>query len=272
MKNYIIKSERIKKLRENILNKTPSVCIERAKYFTQSYKENEDKPIYIKRAKALEKTLENMSIYIKDGELIVGNQSCNERTAPIFPEYAVQWIEDELKEKGNFNKREGDNFYLEENKIDELLEIIQYWKGKTLKDKCYAIMPKEIEDAINVKIIHGEGNMTSGDGHIIPDFEKALKLGLNGIIKEAEHALKNIDICENNSFKKIAFLESTIIVNKSIINFALRYSKLAKKLASNTKDSIRKNELLLISNICETVPKNPPKTFMKLFKWFGLYI
>lgn len=114
MMDYIIKSERIKKLRECILNKTPSVCIERARYFTKAYKENEDKPIYIKRAKAVEKTLENMSIYIKDGELIVGNQSFDERTAPIFPEYAVQWIEDELKEYGNFNKREGDNFYINE--------------------------------------------------------------------------------------------------------------------------------------------------------------
>ncbi len=270
MMDYIIKSERIKKLRECILNKTPSVCIERARYFTKAYKENEDKPIYIKRAKAVEKTLENMSIYIKDGELIVGNQSFDERTAPIFPEYAVQWIEDELKEYGNFNKREGDNFYINEKNIDELLEIVQYWKGKTLKDKCYGIMPEEIKKAINVKVIHGEGNMTSGDGHIVPDFEKALNLGLSGIIKEAEEALEKVDISENDGFKKKSFLESVIIINKAIINFGLRYSELAKKLALAEKDINRKNELLLISDICSRIPKEAPKNFYEAVQmiWF----
>ncbi|WP_353846355.1 pyruvate formate lyase family protein, partial [Clostridium sp. ZBS12] len=68
----------------------------------------------------------------------------------------------------------GDNFYINEKNIDELLEIVQYWKGKTLKDKCYGIMPELIKKAINVKVIHGDVNMTSGDGHIVPDFDKAL--------------------------------------------------------------------------------------------------
>ena len=29
----------------------------------------------------------------------MGNQSVDERTAPLFPEYAVDWIVDELKKK-----------------------------------------------------------------------------------------------------------------------------------------------------------------------------
>ena len=112
MKVYEIRSERVKALRESVLSQTPSVCIERARYVTEAYKEYENAPVYIKRAKAVEKILKNMTIYIKDGELIVGNQASNERTAPIFPEYAAKWMEDEIKEKGNFDKREGDNFHL----------------------------------------------------------------------------------------------------------------------------------------------------------------
>lgn len=112
--SYELQSERVKRLRENVLSKTPKVCIERARYITKAYQENEDQPVYIKRARAVEKILNNMTMYIKAGELIVGNQACEERTAPIFPEYAVEWIEEELGKKGNFNKREGDNFYLPE--------------------------------------------------------------------------------------------------------------------------------------------------------------
>lgn len=248
MKNYEIKSERVKKLRESVLSQTPMVCIERARYVTEAYKENEAEPIYIKRAKAVEKTLENMTIYIKDGELIVGNQASNERTAPVFPEYAVQWMEDEIKEKGNFDKRDGDNFHLPEEDIDELLEIVQYWKGKTLRDKCFAVMPKEIEDAINVKVIHGEGNMTSGDGHIVPDFEKALNIGLSGIIEEAREKLNSLDISENDALRKKGFLESVIITNEAVIKFAERYSKLAIELAQIEKDEKRKEELLITFN------------------------
>lgn len=270
MKQYEIKSERIKKLRESVLSQTPMVCIERARFVTEAYRENEAEPVYIKRAKALEKTLKNMHIYIKEGELIVGNQASEERTAPVFPEYAVDWMEKELLEKGNFNTRDGDNFYLPEQHKDELLEIIQYWKGKTLKDKCMAIMPEEVKIASEIKVIHGEGNMTSGDGHIVPDFEKALRLGLSGIIKEAEERLSRVDISENDAFREIAFLKSIVIVNRSIIEFGERYSDLAYDLSLKEKDENRKAELLKISEVCKNVPKNPPKNFYEAVQmiWF----
>ncbi len=121
-----VSSIRIRKLREDVLSRVPGVCIERARFYTEVYKENEAMPVYLKRAKALERTLENMSIYILDGELIVGNQASAPRTAPIFPEYAVEWIEKELKEKGNFDKRAGDIFHLPGEHREELLEIIKY--------------------------------------------------------------------------------------------------------------------------------------------------
>jgi len=270
MKQYEIKSERIKKLRESVLSQTPMVCIERARFVTEVYKENEAEPVYIKRARSLENTLKKMYIYIKEGELIVGNQASEERTAPVFPEYAVDWMEKELLEKGNFNTRDGDNFYLPEQHKEELLEIIQYWKGKTLKDKCMAIMPEEVKVASEIKVIHGEGNMTSGDGHIVPDFEKALRLGLSGIIKEAEERLSRVDISENDAFREIAFLKSIVIVNKSIIEFGERYSALAYDLSLKEKDENRKTELLKISEVCKNVPKNPPKNFYEAVQmiWF----
>ena len=103
MKSYELKSERVAKLREGALAKTPGVCVERARYLTKAYKENEEKSKYIKRALAVKEVLENMSIYMKDGELVVGNQASDDRTAPLFPEYAVEWIIEELNEKGNFD-------------------------------------------------------------------------------------------------------------------------------------------------------------------------
>ena len=97
-------SERIAGLRERILSAVPTVCTERAGFYTGAYREHEDKPLILKRAFALETTLRGMTIFIEKGELIVGNQSSKPRAAPIFPEYVTTWIINELEE---FDKRFG---------------------------------------------------------------------------------------------------------------------------------------------------------------------
>jgi len=234
-----VSSFRVKRLRESVLSKVPGVCIERARYYTQAYQEYEPYPIYIKRARALEKTLANMSIYILDGELIVGNQASDQRTAPIFPEYAVEWIEKELNEKGNFDKRKGDIFHLPEEHVDELKDIIKWWKGKTLYDCCMAMMPDDVKKASIIKAIHGEGNMTAGDGHIVVDYEKVLKIGLKGVKEEAQEALEKLDMGETDSLRKKAFLEAVIITIDSVIHFAHRYADLARKMAEEEQSEIR---------------------------------
>ncbi|OCL26966.1 glycyl radical enzyme [Orenia metallireducens] len=269
-KVYQIQSPRVEKLRESVLSKVPGVCIERARYITEAYQENEAAPIYLKRAKAVEKILQNMSIYIKDGELIVGNQASDERTAPIFPEYGVEWMEAEIEVEGNFDKRPGDNFYLPKEHIDELLDLIQYWKGKTLHAKCYELLPEEVKRASKVKVIHGEGNMTSGDGHIVPDFEKVLNKGLEGIIAEAQAELEKLDLGDLDAIRKKAFWEGTILTNESVINFAKRYAQLAKEQAEQVDDPARKEELIKIADVCERTPAKAPRNFYEAVQaiWF----
>ena len=269
-KEYTIDSKRVKRLRESVLSKRPEVCIERARYITEAYKKNEGDPIYLKRAKSVKNILENMSIYIKDGELIVGNQAADERTAPVFPEYAVDWMKTEIEEEGNFDSRPGDNFHLPEEDIDELLDIVDYWQGRTLKAKAEEMMPEEVKKASEAKVIHGEGNITSGDGHIVPDFTKALNKGLNGVIKEAEEAIEELEIGETESLKKKAFLESIIVINKSAIRFAERFSKLAEEKAQKEEDPERKKELEKIAEVCQRVPAKPPRDFYEAVQsvWF----
>lgn len=265
-----ILSERVNKLRESVLSKEPTVCIERARYYTEAYKENESQHIYIKRAKALEKTLKNMTIYILDGELIVGNQASDERRAPIFPEYAVEWIEEELEQKGNFNKRAGDNFYLPEEHISELKEIIKWWKGKTLYSHAMAMMPEDVKLASEIKAIHGDGNLTSGDGHIIVDYEKVLRVGLKGRKKEVEEMLAKLDMSEMDSIRKKLFLEAVKITLDSVINFAHRYAYLAEEMSERCENEERCKELKKIAEICRKVPENPAESFYEAVQsvWF----
>ena len=258
---------RIKKLRERIVATTPQICIERARLITEAYKENESLPAVLKRAKALEKILLEMSIYIDEDELIVGNQASKPRSAPIFPEYSVDWIEKEIDE---FSQRSGDKFLVDERIKPELLDIVSYWKGRTVKDRANSTIPKETKKASLIKAIDAEGNLTSGDGHIVVDFEKVLKKGLNGIIKEIEEELADLNLSEPHNLRKRTFLKAAKISLNAAIIFAQRYSEQAKRLANKENDPQRKEELKKISEICQWIPANPARNFWEAIQsvWF----
>ena len=59
-------------------------------------RENEGLPIARKRALALAGTFEESTIYINDGELVVGNTASRLKAAAIFPEYSVDWLLNEI--------------------------------------------------------------------------------------------------------------------------------------------------------------------------------
>jgi formate C-acetyltransferase len=91
---------------------------------TEAYKQSEGEPFVLRKAKALDAILSNMSIYIEDGQLIVGNQASSQRAAPIFPEYSIDWIIDELD---TFASRSGD--FLSSAKDQKKPRDPTYWHG-----------------------------------------------------------------------------------------------------------------------------------------------
>ena len=148
---------RVQQLREQVLQARPTICPERARFYTQVYREHPEMPVVARRALALERTLAGMSIFIEDGALIVGNQSSTLRAAPIFPEYAVEWIEKEIDQ---FEERSGDVFYPSQEVKQELLEICDFWRGQTILDKGRFLMSPlahRIHDA----------------GRLVPDYDTA---------------------------------------------------------------------------------------------------
>ncbi len=251
-------TDRIAILRERVLSTKPSVCTERAKFYTQIYKENEDQPIIIKRALALERTLKKMTIFIDDGELIVGNQSSQHRAAPIFPEYAVDWLPEEMNE---LDKRPGDAFFITEEHKKELAEIAQWWKGKVLWDKGRALMTQELRDLQDSSIIKATGNLTSGDAHIAVDFYKILEIGLNGYLEEIRLHHEKINRTDMEGVKKDHFYNALTISIKALQVFIRRYSYLARSYYFLELDETRADELKIIADNCAHISKKPPQNF-----------
>lgn len=251
-------TERMNNFREELLNAKPMVCVERAKYTTESYREHADKPMILRRALCLENILKNMSIFIEDETLIAGNQSSSNRSAPIFPEYAMDWVVEELDE---FEKRDGDIFYITEENKQTLRDIAPFWEHKTLKDRGLSGMPAESRLFYDLGIIKAEGNITSGDAHLAVNYETVLKLGLINYKERAEKKLKELDLTDYKNINKSYFYRAILIVIDAVVDFAKRYADLALELAEKEVNPERKAELLEMSRILNKVPYYPAETF-----------
>ncbi|MFW9937824.1 MAG: pyruvate formate lyase family protein, partial [Candidatus Thorarchaeota archaeon] len=72
-----------------------SLDLERAKLLTESYKHTEGKPMVLRRAYGLRYVLENMTVYIRPDELIVGNFASTPDSVVHYPEFSYKWVERE---------------------------------------------------------------------------------------------------------------------------------------------------------------------------------
>jgi formate C-acetyltransferase len=251
-------SERIRSLKQRFLDARPTVCTERAKYYTDIYRRHEAKPLIIRRALALEETLQRMSIFIDDDELIVGNQSSRLRAAPIFPEYAIGWI---LKELDDFDKRAGDAFYLRPKDKEELRAICAWWQGKTLLERGLELMPEQVREIHEAGIIRAEGNLTSGDAHLAVNFQKILLIGLGGYLELAAARRSSLDLTDWADLKKEQFYQAVEIVLKATQRFIGRFRDLALMQSRVEDDPRRKKELQTIHGVCDAITSQPPQSF-----------
>ncbi len=249
---------RMHNFREELLNAKPMVCVERAKFTTESYKEYADKPMVLRRALCLENILKNMTIFIEDDTVIAGNQASSNRSAPIFPEYAMDWVIDELDE---FEKRDGDIFYITEDAKKVLKGIAPFWEHKTLKDRGISGMPAESRIFYDLGIIKAEGNITSGDAHIAVNYNKVLKFGLVNYKERTERKLKELDLTDYRNLNKSYFYRAILIVIDAVAAFAKRYADLALEMSKTENNDTRKTELLEMSRILNKVPYYPADTF-----------
>jgi len=257
-------SPRIERIKKRLCLIKPRLCSERARLVTESYRETEGELAVTRRAKALDKILRQMSIYISDDELIVGNQASEPLAAPLFPEVAVTWIEQDLP---TFETRTQDPFMVPTEVKEELARLFPYWKGKTTRAKLYKRLPESITSAIETGVIRFKE--ASGIGHQLIDFPKVLNVGFDGIKEEAAQKLAQVDLTKPAAYQKWAFWQAVIIVCDAVIAFARRYAEEAKKLAS-TETGERRKELNRIAAICQRVPAEPAETFHEALQvvWF----
>lgn len=256
----MLAEERIKILKDAI-RITPEFCLERARLYTASHKTTTHLPAPLRQAKALEKIMTERSAIIFDHELIVGNPTSKRVAAPILPEIAWKWyVESSFGGPGEPTDVVKS---LSEEEKTEFYDLLSYWDGKCLRDQWLAIVPDEYKQMENLAWMQSSGNPSAGYyfAHCIPDFEKVLHKGINGVIAEVDERLQQLDPLKLEDMDAIIFLKAMKIGLASVIVWAQHLSEEAARQAAVCDDPERKAELEKIAYICNKVPANPAETF-----------
>ncbi|MEQ8155524.1 MAG: formate C-acetyltransferase [Clostridiaceae bacterium] len=250
-------SSRIQCLKDGLFKEKRKISLERAKLYTESWKNTEGEPVIIRRAKALENILKKVEISVKPGELIVGDRTVNPRAGVVSPEMSPYWILDELDA---FPVRQQDRFDIsEEDKEYFKNDLYPYWKGKSLKDYCNEKIPYEIKESVKSKIV-SLNQTDKGQGHIIPDYVIVFEKGLGDMI---ENMKANIEKQPENNFYK-----ASLISLEASRDYILRHAEVTKDMALNESDAVRKGEFEEISRISYKVAAGKPETFYEAIQLF----
>ncbi|HPW22828.1 MAG TPA: pyruvate formate lyase family protein, partial [Smithellaceae bacterium] len=248
---------RVEALRWKIIEAPQEVCIERARYLTEAMRRNWDKHPLTRMSLAFEHILKNISVIIRDDELIVGCRTSKLKGAPLFPENKSLWIEGDLE---NFDKRVLQRAMITPAEKNELATVIlPFWKGKTVEESMQKLMPEDILTDMDKYIFTMMLEITYGIGHFTMNHERVLAQGLRGVMDDAQQKLASFSP-EDRKNEKGIFYEAVLCSCLAVISFARRYSELAAKMAARESDPDRAAELREIARVCSRVPEHPAET------------
>jgi formate C-acetyltransferase len=267
---------RIEKIYKTFKNEKSAVDVQRAKYFTESFKETEGQPLILRWAKALYHIAQNIDVYIDENQLLVGRVGGKGKYGLIYPELDGCFLDGFAEQVRN---RAESPFEISNEDIRILEEeIAPYWKGKTYYEELSKSLPEDVlkvtfepEDTFTSRYIVNETSSMRSALQWVHDYKKGIEKGFQAIKEEAIEQLNALDdFNPQDSIEKAPFFKSIVIVADAIILWAHRHSKLAAKLALEEKDLIRKAELEKLAEICARVPKYPARTFHEAMQsqWF----
>lgn len=255
---------RISQLREAMLVQ-PSVCVERAKLITESYRRTEGEPAPIRRGKAFAHLLRHMTVHIYPQELIVGRPTSKIRGGSISPELQCDWI---LKELDILSTRETDPFEpLTQEERDILADVVSYWDTNSLRYHWSQEVGEEHKPYDDLLIGGGAfcGN-NQFPGHASPDYGQLLRFGAEGLLEQVKKRLQ-----QPTDEHQRAELEGMALCLQALAELGDRYAAEARRLARTEPDPQRARELLEIAAICDKVPRKPAESFREAVQslWFG---
>lgn len=218
----------------------------------------------VTRAKSFLHLCRHKTIYLGDGELIVGERGPAPKLVPTFPELTCHSVEDlEI-----LNSRPKTWYRVDSECLKIYREqIIPYWRGRSMRDRLFAELPLEWKEAYAAGIFT-EFMEQRAPGHTVLD-DKIYRKGLLEFKRDIAAALAKLDfLTDPQALNKREALKSFDISCDAVLRFAERHAALARELAAKEHDASRRAELLKIAEVCSHVPANAPRDFQEALQYY----
>ncbi len=261
-------NERVKRLREQSVGAKPCVSTERAALLTDFYRSGAAATVStpVARALAFKYILEHKTVCINDGELIVGERGPAPKATPTYPELCCHTLED----LDVLDSRDRTPFAVSPEAREVYRDkIVDFWKGKTMRERVFAAMSQEWHDAFDAGVFT-EFMEQRAPGHAILD-DKIYRRGFLDLKQDIRRSLERLDYFNDpEAYGKEQQLRAMDIAADALILFAERHAEEARRLAGIESDEKRRSELERVASVCSHVPAHAPRDFWEALQayWF----
>ncbi len=259
-------TQRVLKLREQSLSAENTISAERARLVTEFYKSPQAMSLSIpmQRAKCFEHILTNKSLYIGDGELIVGERGESPKATSTYPEVCIHSLED----LDILAKREKVWFSSSQEVIDTYRdEIIPFWNGRSNRERIMDNLPQKWKDTYKAGVFT-EFQEQRAPGHTVLG-DKIYHKGMLDIIADIDNEIERLDFLKDKeAYTKREELQAIKVCCKALITFAHRNADKLEQIASQESSLERKQELENMAKVCRRVPAHPPTTLHEALQYY----
>ena len=247
------------------------VDVDRARLITESFRETDGRPWPLRQAKAFFHLCDRLPLFIKDGELIVGDPNGAPDKLRWHPEISADFMVDAVS-TGSFSE-----MVTADERKQIVSEICGFWNGRSVADRIRAVLPRELcPDVLEGLITPIEAKLWEmGIVSHTYDYPALFREGVAARIEKAERKLRELNdrawqIAPAEYVEKKATWEAMILSGRAILRFAQRYAELARSLAAEEADDTRKGELQEIAATLDQVPAHPARTFREAVQFYWI--
>jgi pyruvate formate-lyase/glycerol dehydratase family glycyl radical enzyme len=259
-------TERVARLRRESLEARPSLSTERAELMTEFYRCAPAASVPVTRALAFRHLMERKTIYIGEGELIVGERGPKPKATPTYPELCCHTLQDldvlSTREKIWFDVSD-------EAREVYGTQIIPYWRTRSMRHRMFDLLPDDWRAAYEAGV-YTEFMEQRAPGHTVAD-GKIYRRGFADFKADIAAALDALDYLNDpDALDKREELTAMQIACDAVARFAHRHADLARSMAARETNAERRAELETIAQVCAWVPEHAPRTFHEALQmyWF----
>lgn len=244
---------------------------QRALIVTEGYEKYAMLPQNIKWGLIMRDILTKVKIQIWPDELVVGELAAEPCSAPIYPEFSIDWLCREFAQNV-MEARTNDRYVIDPSVKDDIIGIGNFWKNKTLGEAFEASLTETeragsfLEKGINRCGLY----VYAGVGHVCANYAKLFQLGFGGIRREIEAQIVKLDTSIPEDVKRQEFYQAELYALEGASTYIRRYGDLAAQMATEEADATRKAELQRIASNCHQVAEGTPRDFWEAIQLYHI--